>query len=175
MNLFMCLARSPFLKKFVCDQFSIGVATEFLYAIPCQKTFRCQGNPIMQCWISIPFPSCVTFGRTKPSWKWKINKGTESELWSQEQARKALESALSGKKNELEKWDKEIKRREELGGGGDTGGGGWFGWNRWFGWSNDDNFWQEAKQAILTILGIVLMVRRSCFHFQFFCWYIHKS
>ncbi|MED6195232.1 hypothetical protein PIB30_036020 [Stylosanthes scabra] len=75
----------------------------------------------------------------------------------QEQARKALEGALSGKKNELEKWDKEIKRREELGGGGDAGGGGWFGWGRWFGWSNDDNFWQEAKYAALTILGITLM------------------
>ncbi|XP_057416035.1 uncharacterized protein LOC130710703 [Lotus japonicus] len=75
----------------------------------------------------------------------------------QEQARKALEGALSGKKSELEKWDKEIKKREELGGGGDTGGGGWFGWGRWFGWSNDDNFWQEAKQAILTILGIILI------------------
>ncbi|KAL1372750.1 hypothetical protein HN51_002846 [Arachis hypogaea] len=75
----------------------------------------------------------------------------------QEQARKALEGALSGKKNELEKWDKEIKRREELGGGGDAGGGGWFGWGRYFGWSNDDNFWQEAKYASLTILGITLM------------------
>lgn len=79
----------------------------------------------------------------------------------QDQARKALEGALSGKKIEFEKWDKEIKRREELGGGGDGGGGGggWFGWGRWFGWSNDDNFWQEAKQASLTILGIVLIVR----------------
>lgn len=79
----------------------------------------------------------------------------------QDQARKALEGALSGKKIEFDKWDKEIKRREELGGGGDSGGagGGWFGWGRWFGWSNDDNFWQEAKQASLTILGIVLIVR----------------
>ncbi|XP_061339836.1 uncharacterized protein LOC133286436 [Gastrolobium bilobum] len=75
----------------------------------------------------------------------------------EEQARKALEGALSGKKNEFDKWDKEIKRKEELGGGGDTGGGGWFGWGRWFGWSNDDNFWREAKQASLTLLGIVLM------------------
>ena len=75
----------------------------------------------------------------------------------EEQARKALEGALSGKKNEFDKWNKEIKRKEELGGGGDTGGGGWFGWGRWFGWSNDDNFWQEAKQAILTILGLVVV------------------
>lgn len=77
----------------------------------------------------------------------------------QEQARKALEGALSGKKNEFDKWNKEIKRKEELGGGGDTGGGGWFGWGKRFGWSNDDNFWQEAKQAILTILGLVVVVR----------------
>ncbi|KAI4295999.1 hypothetical protein L6164_035991 [Bauhinia variegata] len=74
----------------------------------------------------------------------------------EEQARKALESALGGKKNEFEKWDKEIKRREELGGGGDAGGGGWFGRGGRFGWSNDDNFWQEAKQATLTVLGIIL-------------------
>ncbi|KAK7262106.1 hypothetical protein RJT34_29666 [Clitoria ternatea] len=77
----------------------------------------------------------------------------------EEQARKALEGALSGKKNDFEKWDKEIKRREEIGGGGggDNGGGGWFGWGGRFGWSNDDNFWREAKQAGLTILGIVLI------------------
>ncbi|ESW26007.1 hypothetical protein PHAVU_003G083700 [Phaseolus vulgaris] len=75
----------------------------------------------------------------------------------EEQARKALEGALSGKKNEFDKWDKEIKRREELGGGGDSGGGGWFGWGRRFGWSNDDNFWQEAKQAGLTILALFLV------------------
>ncbi|CAF2136793.1 unnamed protein product [Brassica napus] len=29
------------------------------------------------------------------------------------EARKALESALGGKKNEFDKWDKEIKKREE--------------------------------------------------------------
>lgn len=84
---------------------------------------------------------------------------TEREFGLQEQARKALEGALSGKKNEFDKWDKEIKRREELGGGGSSGGGGWFGWGGRFGWSNDDNFWQEAKQAGLTILALVLVVR----------------
>jgi len=87
------------------------------------------------------------------------NTKTEREFGLQEQARKALEGALSGKKNEFDKWDKEIKRREELGGGGDSSGGGWFGWGRRFGWSNDDNFWQEAKQAGLTILALVLVVR----------------
>ncbi|KAE7995282.1 hypothetical protein FH972_000100 [Carpinus fangiana] len=75
----------------------------------------------------------------------------------EDQARKALESALGGKKNEFEKWNKEIKRREEVGGGGDAGGGGWFGWGRRFGWSNGDHFWQEAQQAILAVLGIIVM------------------
>ncbi|KAF5474924.1 hypothetical protein F2P56_006776 [Juglans regia] len=75
----------------------------------------------------------------------------------EEQARKALESALGGKRDEFEKWNKEIKQREEAGGGGDAGGGGWFGWGRRFGWSNDDHFWQEAQQAILTLLGIIVM------------------
>lgn len=55
---------------------------------------------------------------------------------------------------EFEKWNKEIQKREESGGGDDGGGGGgWFG----FGGSNDDHFWQEAQQASLAILGIILM------------------
>ncbi|XP_075478247.1 uncharacterized protein LOC142519193 [Primulina tabacum] len=75
----------------------------------------------------------------------------------QEQARKALESALGEKKMEFEKWDKEIKRREEAGGGGNSGGGGWFRWGRWFGGSDGDHFWQEAQQASLAILGILVV------------------
>ncbi|KDP26949.1 hypothetical protein JCGZ_22246 [Jatropha curcas] len=75
----------------------------------------------------------------------------------EEQARKALESALGGKKNEFEKWNKEIKKREEAGGGGSSGGGGWFGWGGRFGWSNGDNFWPEAQQTGLAVLGIVAM------------------
>ncbi|KAK3432180.1 hypothetical protein EUGRSUZ_E03926 [Eucalyptus grandis] len=75
----------------------------------------------------------------------------------EDQARKALESALGGKKSEFEKWNKEIKRREEVGGGGDAGGGGWFGWGGKFGWSNGDHFWQESKQISLAVLGIILM------------------
>lgn len=71
----------------------------------------------------------------------------------QEEARKALEGALGGKKSEFEKWDKEIKRREDASGGGNSGGGGWFGW---FGGSNGDHFWQEAQQISLTILGIIV-------------------
>ncbi|KAF4372629.1 hypothetical protein F8388_027302 [Cannabis sativa] len=78
-------------------------------------------------------------------------------LWLQDEAKKALEGALGGKKNEFEKWNKEIKQREEAGGGGDAGGGGWFGWGGRFGWSNDDNFWQEAQQASLAVLGILIM------------------
>ncbi|XVE87684.1 hypothetical protein DITRI_Ditri19aG0007400 [Diplodiscus trichospermus] len=75
----------------------------------------------------------------------------------EELARKALESALGGKKNEFEKWNKEIKRREEAGGGDDAGGGGWFGWGGRFGWSNGDHFWQEAQQTSLAVLGIIFM------------------
>ncbi|KAK9267174.1 hypothetical protein L1049_009594 [Liquidambar formosana] len=76
----------------------------------------------------------------------------------EEQAKKALESALDGKKTEFEKWNKEIKKREEeVGGGGDAGGGGWFGWGGRFGGSNGDHFWQEAQQASLAILGIIVM------------------
>ncbi|XP_027089518.1 uncharacterized protein [Coffea arabica] len=72
----------------------------------------------------------------------------------EEEARKALESALGGKKTEFEKWDKELKRREQAGGGGNSGRGGWF---RWFGGSDDDHFWEEAQQTSLTILGIIGM------------------
>ncbi|KAJ6363770.1 hypothetical protein OIU78_003853 [Salix suchowensis] len=52
----------------------------------------------------------------------------------EEQAKKALESALGGKKDEFEKWNKEIKKREEAGGGGDT-----------------------AQQTSLAVLGIIAM------------------
>ncbi|KAF3650033.1 putative rho GDP-dissociation inhibitor 1-like [Capsicum annuum] len=76
--------------------------------------------------------------------------------YGMDEARKALESALGGKKNEFEKWDKEIKRREEAGGGDNSGGGGWFNWRRWFG-GDDGHFWQEAQQATLAILGILVM------------------
>lgn len=84
--------------------------------------------------------------------------------YKQDEARKALESALGGKKSEFEKWDKEIKRREEAGGGDNSGGGGWFNWRRWFGGSDDGHFWQEAQQATLAILGIIVMVS-NCISF----------
>ncbi|KAF5782765.1 hypothetical protein HanRHA438_Chr11g0512691 [Helianthus annuus] len=72
---------------------------------------------------------------------------------SKDQAKKALESALGGKKIEFEKWDKEIKKREEAGGGG-GGGGGW--WRRWFGGSDGEHFWHEAQQVGLTLLALVV-------------------
>ncbi|KAL8032956.1 hypothetical protein ABFX02_13G131500 [Erythranthe guttata] len=77
----------------------------------------------------------------------------------QDQARKALEGALGEKKTEFEKWNQEIKKREEAGSGGGNsgGGGGWFGWRGWFGGSDGDRFWQEAQQASLTILGIFVV------------------
>lgn len=75
----------------------------------------------------------------------------------QEQAKKALESALGGNKEKFEKWNREIKKREEAGGGGGAGGGGWFGWGGRFGWFNGDNFWREAQQLILTLLGIIVL------------------
>ncbi|CAF1698030.1 hypothetical protein HID58_050969 [Brassica napus] len=76
----------------------------------------------------------------------------------EEQARKALESALGGKKNEFDKWDKEIKKREESGGGGGDGGGGggWFGGGGG-GWFSGDHFWNEAQQITITLLAILLV------------------
>ncbi|KAG6768928.1 hypothetical protein POTOM_024540 [Populus tomentosa] len=63
----------------------------------------------------------------------------------------------SGREMNLRNGTKEIKRREEAGGGGDSGGGGWFGWGGRFGWSNGDNFWPEAQQTSLAVLGIIAM------------------
>ncbi|KAJ0238670.1 hypothetical protein HA466_0238450 [Hirschfeldia incana] len=76
----------------------------------------------------------------------------------EEQARKALESALGGKKNEFDKWDKEIKKREESGGDGNggNGGGGWFGGGG-RGWFSGDHFWNEAQQITITLLAILFV------------------
>ncbi|PIA59813.1 hypothetical protein AQUCO_00400596v1 [Aquilegia coerulea] len=73
----------------------------------------------------------------------------------EDQARKALEGALGGKKNEFERWNKEIEKREEMGGGGGAGGGGWFGWGRWFG--DGEHFWEEAQQASLVVLVLLFV------------------
>ncbi|KAF8410811.1 hypothetical protein HHK36_003348 [Tetracentron sinense] len=125
-------------------------------------------NRTFYCSISIPLDSaifrfCKTLNQNQnPKWaslQQKLKcRGRYSCLFSdnrkEEQARKSLESALGGKREEFEKWNKEIQKREEVGGGGDAGGGGWFGW---FGGPHDDNFWQEAQQASLAILGIIFM------------------
>ncbi|CAH8390076.1 unnamed protein product [Eruca vesicaria subsp. sativa] len=75
----------------------------------------------------------------------------------QEQARKALESALGGKKNEFDKWDQEIKKRQESGGdGGNVGGGGWFGGGGG-GWFSGDHFWNEAQQITITLFAILFV------------------
>ncbi|ERN16488.1 hypothetical protein AMTRI_Chr11g96210 [Amborella trichopoda] len=75
----------------------------------------------------------------------------------QEQARRALESALGGKKSEFDKWNKEIQKREEVGGGNNHGGGSWFGGGGWFGGSDGEHFWKEVQQAGLTIAGIIIL------------------
>lgn len=77
----------------------------------------------------------------------------------QEQARKALENALGEKKIAFEKWSKEVEKKQEMSGGGASGRGGWFsGGGGWFGWFGGEHFWDEAQQAILTIVGIVSLV-----------------
>ncbi|KAL4562551.1 hypothetical protein LXL04_034758 [Taraxacum kok-saghyz] len=76
---------------------------------------------------------------------------------NKDQAKKALESALGGKKMEFEKWDKEIKKREEAGGGGGGGGGGGW-WRRWFGGSDGEHFWHEAQQVSITLLALAVMI-----------------
>ncbi|KAF8675260.1 hypothetical protein HU200_047934 [Digitaria exilis] len=75
----------------------------------------------------------------------------------QDEARKALENALGQKKAEFDKWDMEIERRRRRGrpGGPSTGGGGWSGGGRWFRWLTSGDFWDAAKQTVLTILGII--------------------
>lgn len=43
----------------------------------------------------------------------------------------------------------------------------WNGWGgSWFGWLGGDNFWEESREAILTILGIVtlfLLLTKICY------------
>ncbi|TKW31941.1 hypothetical protein SEVIR_2G138900v4 [Setaria viridis] len=75
----------------------------------------------------------------------------------QDEARKALENALGQKKAEFDKWDVEIERRRQRGrpGGPAAAGGGWSGGGRWFRWLTSGDFWDAAKQTVLTILGII--------------------
>ncbi|KAL6838434.1 hypothetical protein ACP4OV_031679 [Aristida adscensionis] len=78
----------------------------------------------------------------------------------QDEARKALENALGQKKTEFDKWGVEIERRRQRGrsGGPAAGGGGWSGGGRWFRWLTSGGFWDAARQAVLTILGIIAAV-----------------
>ncbi|CAN6179953.1 unnamed protein product [Urochloa humidicola] len=75
----------------------------------------------------------------------------------QDEARKALENALGQKKADFDKWNVEIERRQRRGrpGGPTAGGGGWSGGGRWFRWLTSGDFWDAAKQTVLTILGII--------------------
>ena len=78
-----------------------------------------------------------------------------------------LESALGLDKTGFERWGVETEkkwRRERRGGpwpaaagggGGRSGGGG----GGWFGWFNGGDFWDAAKQIVLTILGIIAAVK----------------
>ncbi|CAI5522462.1 unnamed protein product [Closterium sp. Naga37s-1] len=76
-------------------------------------------------------------------------------------ARKALEDALSGKKDLLNKWDAEIKKREEGGGGGEGRGRGWGGGGGGGGGDGDgvsgggDERWEETKQVLFAIGGML--------------------
>ncbi|KAL5729767.1 hypothetical protein ACHQM5_002669 [Ranunculus cassubicifolius] len=106
--------------------------------------------------------SSTTFGNTSwTSLQAQVKcRGRITALFSnnnkQDQARKALENALGGKKSEFDKWNKEIQKREEI--GGDAGGGGWFGrGGRWFGGFGGDHFWEEAQQASLVILVLMFV------------------
>lgn len=91
----------------------------------------------------------------------RINCLFSSDNRKQDQAKKALEGALLGKKTEYQKWDEEltkveeIRKRTDTSGGGEGGGGGWFGRGR--GWSNGDHFWQEAQQTSFALLGLIFI------------------
>ncbi|XP_078158160.1 sulfate adenylyltransferase subunit, partial [Carex rostrata] len=81
-----------------------------------------------------------------------------SDRRKEEEARKALENALSQKKDVFENWNNEIaKRGQDREGGGGTGQGGWFGGGGWYGWFGGDKFWEEAMQVIIVIFGIGLV------------------
>jgi hypothetical protein len=87
----------------------------------------------------------------------------------QDEARKALESALGHKKTDFEKWDPQIERKQQRGGPGGpaAGGRGWSGGGRWFRWFTSGGFWDAAKQTILTILGIIAAVMTELLGFSF--------
>ncbi|XP_009126425.1 uncharacterized protein LOC103851329 [Brassica rapa] len=118
---------------------------------------------LLRCRTTLDFNYVFSL-RTSVTTSVTKSKGRFSCLFSggnqrEEQARKALESALGGKKNEFDKWDKEIKKREESGddgNGGKGGGGGWFGGGGG-GWFSGDHFWNEAQQITITLLAILFV------------------
>ncbi|KAK3129405.1 hypothetical protein QOZ80_6BG0478980 [Eleusine coracana subsp. coracana] len=78
----------------------------------------------------------------------------------QEEARKALESAMGQNKTNFEKWDVQIERRQQRGQprGPAAGSGGWSGGGGWFRWFTSGGFWDAGKQTVHTILGIIAAI-----------------
>ncbi|KAL2633184.1 hypothetical protein R1flu_004663 [Riccia fluitans] len=85
-----------------------------------------------------------------------------------DQARKALENALGNKKETFEKWNEEIKKRQEggggpkgrgrgWGGGGGGGGGGNGGGGDGDRGSTNENQWEEALQFVYAFGGLVAL------------------
>ncbi|KAM0947012.1 hypothetical protein DsansV1_C08g0081611 [Dioscorea sansibarensis] len=124
---------------------------------------RLHGAPPQRCSPPLSSLHSATVETPNPRWNALKNRlksnGRHSCFFSdgrkEDQARKALEDALGGKKTELEKWNKEIKMREERGGGGTSGRGGWFGGGGWYGWFGGEHFWEEAQQASITVIAII--------------------
>lgn len=77
--------------------------------------------------------------------------GSKGGAADKDAARRALENALSGKKDAFDRWDGEIKKREAAGGGGGNGGRKWFG-----GFGNEDS-WKEIQQASFAVAGLILL------------------
>jgi len=77
--------------------------------------------------------------------------GSKGGAADKDAARRALENALSGKKDAFVKWDGEIKKREAAGGGGGNGG------RRWFGGFGNEDSWKEIQQASFAVAGLILL------------------
>ncbi|KAJ4910802.1 Uncharacterized protein Rs2_05423 [Raphanus sativus] len=112
-------------------------------------------SPLLRCRTTTldsnyVFSLRTSITKSKPRLSCLFSGGNQRE----DQARNALESALGGKQNEFDKWDQEIKKRQESGGDGNAGngGGGWFG-----GWFSGDHFWNEAQQITITLLAILFV------------------
>jgi len=77
--------------------------------------------------------------------------GSKGGASDKDAARRALENALSGKKDAFVRWDGEIKKREAAGGGGGNGG------RRWFGGFGNEDSWKEIQQASFAVAGLILL------------------